>query len=219
VSDEPLLPGAPGAFDVVEIVHSAARISAVVESAGPRELVLRVERASRVPEEAQLCWFDGSSSWQVPARLSALDETRVGCELAPEGWAAAPARPSLRALTDNTPLRIRVVESTVFAPGRHIHALALDVSDGDCRVSWPGPAPCEGDTVEIAWERGDWRTGTEPGWIPARVQQVIPRPFATRHVCLAFETADATHAATVRKWFLGWLRHPRPAWRDPTKME
>ncbi|MDX6617667.1 MAG: hypothetical protein QOK36_53 [Gaiellales bacterium] len=212
MSDTTPSPGAPSAFDVVEIINpqSATRVSAVVESASKHRLVLLLDHATGLPEDAPVRWHDGAASWQALSRFEPLDEMRVSCQLtASAGWEPAPPRASLRVLTDNSPLLIRIVESNDFPRGRRIYALCVDVSDTDCRVSWPGPAPSENDVVEIAWERGDWRTNAEPAWVPARVERVLPRPFETRHVCLTFETADTAHAASVRKWFLGWLRHPR----------
>jgi hypothetical protein len=214
MDETPHPPNGPAAFDVVEIVDrlSASRVSASVESANDRTFVLRLSHEASIPDEAHLRWFDGASAWQAIAELQRLDESRVSCELAPSHeWEAAPARRSVRAPVENSPLLVRIVESKVLARGRRLHAVCVDVSDSGCRANWAGATPRVGDAVDVAWEDAG-RHG--PRWVPARVARIIPRPFGAHHVCFSFAIADPAHAALVRDWHQTWLHNNRQRTRD-----
>ena len=147
MSDRPLpLPAAPAPRDVVEIVDrlSSARVSATVESADEKRAprAARFENATSVPGEAPVRWHDGDTALQAVSRLERLDETSVNCQLAPAPeWEPAPVRQSLRAPVDNSPMLVRIVESSALAKGRSVHVVCLDISASGCRASWPGPAP------------------------------------------------------------------------------
>ncbi|MDX6628817.1 MAG: PilZ domain [Gaiellales bacterium] len=212
MSEQPPTPAAPAPHDMVEIVDqlSSVRVTAIVESADDGQYVLRFERATSVPEEAPVRWYDGDTAWQAVSRLERLDETSVNCQLAPPPeWEPAPVRQSLRAPVDNSPMLVRVVESGALAKGRRVHAVCLDISASGCRAIWPGPPPVVGDAVEIAWDVGDWHADTHPDWIAARVVRIVPRPFGGRQVGFRFEIADATQAATARAWYQAWLQEHR----------
>jgi hypothetical protein len=212
MSEHPHTPAAPAPHDVVEIVDrlSSARVSATVESADDGQYVLRFENATSVPCEAPVRWHDGDTAWQAASRLERLDETSVICQLAPAPeWVPAPIRQSLRAPVDNSPMLVRIVESSALAKGRSVHVVCLDISASGCRASWSGPAPGVGDAVEVAWDVGDWRAETQPGWIAARVVRIIPRPFGARQVGFRFEIADGTQAARVHGWYQAWLHEHR----------
>jgi PilZ domain len=209
-------PNGPSAFDVVEIVDrlSASRVSASVESANDCNFVLRLSQEARIPEEAHLRWFDGASAWQAIAQMRRIDEARVSCEIAPSHeWEAAPARRSVRAPVENSPLLVRIVESKVLARGRRVHAVCVDISDTGCRAKWAGGTPRAGDAVDVAWESESSRGGF-PEWLPARVTRIIPRPFGAHHVCFSFEIRDPAHAALVREWHRTWLQNNRQRARD-----
>jgi hypothetical protein len=211
MSEKPHPPAGPGAFDVVEIVDrlSASRVSATVESANDRSFVLRLKHEARIPEEAHLRWFDGAGAWQAIAQLRRIDESRVGCELAPsDEWEIAPARRSVRAPVPNSPLLVRIVESKVLARDRRVHTVCVDISDSGCRANWPGKTPRVSDAVDVTWDTAPTYTG-ERGWVPARVARIIPRPFGAHHVSFSFEVADATQAALVREWHQMWLQNNR----------
>jgi PilZ domain len=207
-------PGTPAAHDIVEIIDrlSAARISAVVESAGDQDFVLRLAQPSRLPEEALVRWFDGAGAWQAISRLERTGEARVRCELGPSSeWAAAPARRSARAPVDNSPLLVRIVGSRVLPRGGRVHTVCVDISSGGCRANWLGRTPRVGDTVDIAWdiEPVDGARGAD--WVPARVARIIPRPFGAHHVGFSFECGEPAQAARVREWHQTWLRRNRHA--------
>ena len=123
-------------------------------------------------------------------------------------------RTSLRAAVDNAPMLVRIVESSVLSKARRVHAVCLDISDSGCRASWPGTPPLVGDSVEVAWDLGDWRSEVEPSWIAARVARVIPLPFGARQVGFKFEITNATQAACVRAWHQSWLQQHRQRLRD-----
>jgi hypothetical protein len=118
-------------------------------------------------------------------------------------------RQSLRAPVDNSPILVRVVESTALAKGRRVHAVCLDISASGFRASWPGPAPLVGDLVEVAWDVADAQAESDGGWITARVVRIISRPFGARQIGLRFEIGDATQAASVRGWYQAWLHEHR----------
>jgi hypothetical protein len=216
MSEKPHPPAGPAAFDVVEIVDrlSAAHVSAVVESADDRSFVLRLKQEARIPEEAHLRWFDGATAWQAISQLKRIDESRVSCELAPaDEWEAAPARRSVRAPVENSPLLVRIVGSRVLAPERRVHAVCVDISDSGCRANWVGRTPSVGDAVDVTWDTELSRTAS-PGWVPARVARIIPRPFGAHHVCFSFEIGDPSQAALVREWHQAWLENNRRRTRD-----
>jgi hypothetical protein len=211
-------PSGPAAFDVVEIIDrlSASHVSAVVESANDRNFVLRLKHEARIPEEGHLRWFDGATAWQAISQLRRIDETRVSCELAPsDQWEAAPARRSVRAPVENSPLLVRIVASKVLARDRRVHAVCVDISDTGCRANWVGGTPRVGDAVHVTWDVGSAHT-LRPGWVPARVARIIPRPFGAHHVCFSFEIGDSTQAALVHEWHQAWLQVNRQRQRhDP----
>ncbi|HET6171351.1 MAG TPA: PilZ domain-containing protein [Gaiellales bacterium] len=216
MNETPHTPNGPDAFDVVEIIDrlSASRVSASVESANESNFILRLSREARIPEEAHLRWFDGASAWQAIAQLHRIDDARVSCELAPANeWEAAPARRSVRAPVENSPLLVKVVGSKVLARGRRVHAICVDISDTGCRANWPGGTPRIGDAVDVAWDADTVRTGWA-GWVPARVSRIIPRPFGAHHVAFSFEVTDAAQAARVREWHQTWLQNSRLRGRD-----
>ena len=212
MSENPITPAAPAAGDVVEIVDrlTSQRVTAVVESANDGPYVLRFDRPMKVPEEAQVRWFDGGTAWQAISKLASLDETSASCELGPAAeWETAQVRRSLRAPVDNSPMLVKIVSSTVLAKGRRVHAVCLDISDSCCRASWPGRTPLVGDAVDVAWEVGDWQAEAEPGWVSARVARIVALPFGARQVGFTFEIADADQAARVRTWHQAWLHEHR----------
>lgn len=216
MDENPRPPNGPSAFDVVEIVDrlSASRVSAKVESASDCNFVLRLSHEARIPEEAHLRWFDGAGAWQAIAQMRRIDDARVSCELAPSHeWEAAPARRSVRAAVENSPLLVRIVDSRVLARGRRVHAVCVDISDTGCRANWPGATPRLRDAVEVSWETEHAR-GASPEWVPARVTRIIPRSFGAHHVCFSFETTDPAHAALVREWHRTWLHRNRQRPRD-----
>ena len=209
MNEKPHPPNGPAAFDLVEIVDrlSGSHVSASVESANDCNFVLRLSHEARIPEEAHLRWFDGASAWQAIAQLQRIDEARVSCELAPaHEWEDAPARRSVRAPVENSPLLVRVESSKVLARGRRLHAVCVDVSDTGCRANWAGTTPRLGDAVVVAWE-AEGPDG--PAWVPARVARIIRRPFGAHHVCFSFELRDPAHAALVREWHRMWLENNR----------
>jgi hypothetical protein len=211
VSDAPQ-PAAPAARDVVEIIdlETATRLKALVESAQDGKFVLRLEHPASVPEQAPVRWYDGGTAWQARSQMEAINETSVNCQLAPPPeWKPAPARQSLRAVVDNAPLLVRITESNVLAHGKSVHAICLDTSASGCRASWPGPAPLVGDSVEVAWDVGDWHTHAEPVWIAARVARVLALPFGVRQVGLQFALTNAAQAEHVRAWHQAWLHEHR----------
>jgi hypothetical protein len=217
MSENPHTPGAPAAHDVVEIFDrlSATRMSTTVESANDRLFVLRLEQAAMVPEEAAVRWYDGATAWQAIASFEHIDHARVSCRIvAPNEWEPTPIRHSLRAPVDSSTLVVRIVSSSVLARGRRVHAVCLDISETGCRASWPGRTPRVGDAVDVAWDLGDWHAHTQPGWVPARVARIIPRPFGARQLCFMFETADSTQAARIRAWYQAWLHAHRQRTRD-----
>jgi hypothetical protein len=206
------IPAAPAPQDVVEIVDpgSSTRLPATVESAGDGSYVLRFERATSVPGTAPVRWLDGDVAWQAVSQFERLDETSVNCQLAPPPeWERAPVRQSLRAPVDNYPMLVKIVESSVLAQGRRVHAICLDISASGCRASWPGATPQVGDVVELDWDGGDWHDESQPQGIPARVVRIIQRPFGARQVGFTFEIAEAMQAARVRTWYQAWLQEHR----------
>jgi hypothetical protein len=216
MNEYPHPPNGPSAFDVVEIVDrlSASRVSARVESANDCNFVLRLGHESPIPDEAHLRWFDGASAWQAIAQLQRIDESRVSCELEPaHEWQAAPARRSVRAPVENSPLLVRIVGSKVLPRGRRVHAVCVDISDSGCRAKWAGGTPRVGDAVDVAWETEPSRAGL-PEWVPARVTRIIPGPFGAHHVCFSFEATDPRRAALVREWHRVWLQNSRQRARD-----
>jgi hypothetical protein len=212
MSEKPPAPTGPAAFDVVEIVDrlSGSRVSAIVESTGAGNFVLRLKHEARMPEEAHLRWFDGAGAWQAIAQLARIDETRVSCELAPSHeWEVARARRSVRTPVENSPLLVRIVGGKVLARDRRVHAVCVDVSDSGCRANWVGTTPRVGDAVDVTWNIEPSQTAA-PAWVPARVARVIPRPFGAHHICFSFEIADSAQAALVREWHRAWLQNNRP---------
>jgi hypothetical protein len=208
---QPDAPSGPAAFDVVEIVDrlSASHVSATVESAHNRTFVLRLAHEARIPAEAHLRWFDGAGAWQAISQLQRIDDSRVSCELPPESeWEAAPARRSVRAPVDNSPLMVRITDSKVLARGRRVHAVCVDISDSGCRANWVGVTPRVGDAVDVSWNSEPSRAAW-PGWVSARVARIIPRRFGAHHVSFSFEIADLEQAALVRDWHQAWLEDNR----------
>lgn len=211
MSETPHPPTGPAALDVVEIIDrlSASHVSAVVESADDRSFVLRLKHEARIPEEAHLRWFDGAGAWQAISQLQRIDETLVSCELAPsDEWEPAPARRSVRAPVENSPLLVRIVASSVLARGRRVHTVCVDISESGCRANWLGRTPRVGDAVDVTWGAEPSRA-MRPGWVPARIARIIPRPFGAHHVCFSFEIADPAQAALVREWHQAWLQNNR----------
>jgi hypothetical protein len=204
--------GTPAAHDIVEIIDrlSAARISAVVESTGEHLFVLRLAQAAPLPAEALVRWFDGAGAWQAISQLERTGENRVRCELgAFSEWEAAPARRSVRAPVDNSPLLVRIVASRVLPRGGRVHAVCVDISNVGCRANWLGRTPRVGDTVDVAWNTEEAGGATGPKWVPARVARIIPRPFGAHHVGFSFECGEPAQAARVREWHQTWLRRNR----------
>ena len=216
MSDSRQPPAAPAAFDVVEIIDriSSSRLSATVESANDRRLVLRLGRAAEVPEEAPVRWFDGSAAWQAMARLAQIDATHVSCELvSPGGWKPSAVRGSLRTSVGETRLLVRIASSGVLARGRRVHAVCLDASERGCRATWPGNTPLVGDAVDLMWDVGGRSGGVvEVGWVAALVTRTIVRSPDAREVCFGFRTTSSTQAARIRAWHDFWLQrhHQRP---------
>jgi hypothetical protein len=209
-------PAAPAAHDVVEIIDqtSSVRVSAVVESTQNGHYVLRFDHATSWPHEVAIRWHDGDTAWQALSRLDALDATSVNCQLppAPE-WQPAPPRSAPRIPVDKSPILIRILESSLLAKGHRVHAICLDISASGCRSTWPGPAPLAEDRVEITFEPAHGHSDDPQGWIPARIADVIPRPFGARHIDLRFELTDSTQAARIHAWHQTRLQehHQRPA--------
>jgi hypothetical protein len=199
----------PSARDRVEIVDRlrAMRAGAIVESAEDGRLVLRLEQAVGIPEEALVRWFDGSTAWQATARFERADSSRVVCRVPPNAWEPTPTRRSPRAPAAHAELLARIVSSDVLPGGRRVHTECLDVSATGCRATWPGRTPRVGDTVELMWDLGDARRGSriELGWLAARVTRIIPMASGEQEICFTFEVTRATQAARVRAWHRAWL--------------
>lgn len=225
------IPAAPTAGDVVEIVDglSGASARAVVETVADAHYVLRFDGVAAVPAEARIRWYDGDTAWQAISRLERLDDTSASFELAPvrdwepaperralraPHWEPAPMRQSLRAPVDNSPVLVEIVSSSVLAKECRVHALCLDISGSGCRAKWPGLAPLVGDSVNVAWDVGDWHADAEPGWVSARVARVSALPFGAREVAFTFEITDAAQSARVRAWHQAWLQEYRQRLRD-----
>jgi hypothetical protein len=211
VSAKPRPPSGPAEFDSVEIIDrlSAARVSATVESVNDRSFVLHLKGEAAIPEEAFLRWFDGAGAWQGIAQMQRIDESRVRCELAPsDEWRAATARRSTRVRVEDSPLLVKIL------PGdRRVHAVCVDISDSGCRANWLGKTPSVGDAVAVTWDAAPSRAAS-PGWIPARVARIIPRPFGAHHVCFSFEFADPEQAALVHEWREASLQNIRQRRRE-----
>jgi hypothetical protein len=199
----------PGARDRVEIIDGerATRAGAIVEDADDGRLLLRLEQAVSVPEQALVRWFDGSRAWQATARFERADSSRVICRVTANDWQPTHTRRSTRASAANAELLARIVSSNVLPGGRRVHTECLDVSATGCRATWPGRAPRVGDTVELMWDLGDARGGAriELGWLAARVARVIPMASGEQEICFTFEVTRATQAARVRAWHRAWL--------------
>jgi hypothetical protein len=199
----------PAARDRVEIIddRGATRAGAIVESADDGRLVLRLEQAVSVSEQALVRWFDGSTAWQATARFEPADSARVICRVPPHAWEPTPTRRSARAPAANAELLARIVSSDTLPGGRRVHTECLDVSATGCRATWPGRTPRVGDTVELMWDLGDLRGGSriELGWLAARVARIIPMASAEQEICFTFEVTRATQAARVRAWHRAWL--------------
>ena len=212
VTDAVQTPTGPCAYDVVEIVdrRGAPRLHAVVEVVNAPQLLLRLERATVIPAQAPVRWFDGDTAWQASSRIEHIDETSVNCQLAPTPeWEPAPIRNSLRAAVSNSPILIKVVDENRIASGRPCHAVCLDISASGCRATWPGKAPQIDDRVEIAWEVSESDSAEGPRWISARVARIIEKPFGTRQIGFEFELADPSQTSRVREWHQTWLREHR----------
>jgi hypothetical protein len=182
--------------DVVEIIDrpSANRVSATVESVDDHLLVLHLERAGSLPEEALVRWFDGATAWQTIAQLEHIGPDRVGCRRAP---------------VDLAPMLVKIVDSRVLAKGRRVNTVCVDISENGCRTSWLGPSPRVRDAVDVAWNDGR-QPDAAPEWVPARVARIIGRPFGATQVSFTFEITDATDKARVRALYHAWLQeHPR----------
>jgi hypothetical protein len=212
VTSSPQPPAAPAVSDVVEIIDrpSANRVSATVESVDDHLLVLHLERAGSLPEEALVRWFDGATAWQTIAQLEHIGPDRVVCRLATEdAWQPSPARQSLRAPVDLAPMLVKIVDSRVLAKGRRVNTVCVDISENGCRTSWLGPSPRVRDAVDVAWNDGR-QPDAAPEWVPARVARIIGRPFGATQVSFTFEITDATDKARVRALYHAWLQeHPR----------
>ena len=198
------------AYDRVEIIDRLAawRVHALVESTSGADCVLRLERASLVPEAAPLRWFDGTQAWRTTAYLEPIDATRVRCRLMPaERWEPTSARGSPRVRIGESRLLVRIVSSSTIPSGRRVHAECLDASATGCRATWPGQTPRVGDSVDLTWDiAGQTRRARELGWIPGRVARVIPRSAGAYEVGFSFETTKSTQVARIRSWHQTWLQ-------------
>jgi hypothetical protein len=207
-------PAAPQADDRVEIIDqgSARRLGACVESASGSIWVLRIEQATRVPEEAPVRWYDGTTAWQAMAQLEQIDPTSVRCTIVPPHvWELAPVRRSERVHTGEAQLLVRIVSSGALPGGRRVHTECLDASATGCRAAWPGQTPRVGDAVELTWDTGGRSPGAmELGWVAGRVVRVIHRPAEASDVCIDFKTSTSTQAARLYRWHQAWLQ------RDPS---
>jgi hypothetical protein len=208
VSEHPQPPGSPTRHDRLEIVDQsrATRIGAIVESADSGHFVLRLEQATRLPEEALVRWFDGSTAWQAMARLEHTDSSSVSCHIEPpHAWQPTPVRRSQRAVAGSG-LLARIVSSSVLPGGRRVHTVCLDLSATGCRATWPGRTPQLGDTVDLTWDVGHSSGAIELGWVAARVARIIPLASGEREVCFSFVVTKATQAARIRAWHRAWLK-------------
>jgi hypothetical protein len=211
-SSSPDTPAAPVPLDVVEIVErdSDARVSAVVESHRDGNYVLRFDRAVSVPELAPVRWYSRDAAWQATARLERNDETSMICRLPPaREWALSPGRQAPRTPVDNASLLVKIISSNGLDTGHRLHTVCVDISDGGCRVRWPGHPPLVGDTVEVSPEIVDGHSAAAPVWIPARVARIIALPFGTRQVGLRFEITTPMQRTQIRAWHHHWLLEHR----------
>lgn len=207
-----VIPAVPAPHDAVEVTdrRTGYRVTAAVEAADEGMWMLAFDLAATVPREATVQWDDGDSGWQAEAELARLDDTSARFRIAPASeWEPAPVRRSLRTPVENSPMLVRIVESTALPVDRRVHTVCLDISDSGCRASWPGPAPLVGDAVALAWETQSWRSDDPAEWISARVARVLALPFGARHVGFKFEIADAAQGARVRAWTRTWLQAHR----------
>lgn len=150
-----MTPSEPAQHDVVEVIdlRSGDSVTAEVEDASDGIWLLVFDLAASVPQAASVHWDDGDSGWQATAQLDRLDDTTARFAIASVAdWEPAPVLRSRRTPVDNSPMLVRIIQSTALPNGRQVHAVCLDVSNSGCRASWPGPPPIVGDTVEIAWE-------------------------------------------------------------------
>jgi hypothetical protein len=209
VSEHPHPLGAPAANDHVEVIDpvSAQHVGALVESSSVREFVLCLEHAVRLPAEAPVRWFDGTTAWQAVAKIEHTDHARVRCQIMPpHSWKAEPARRSPRAPIDQSQLLVRISSSGVLPSGRREHTVCLDISAMGCRATWAGRAPRVGDIVDLTWDvDGKSRALLELGWVPARVERIITRPSGAQEVCFSFKSMRSTQAARIRAWHQTWL--------------
>ena len=212
MNQDRVIPAAPAPHDAVEVTdrRTGYRVTAAVEVAGDDMWMLAFDLAATIPREATLQWDDGDTGWQAAAELARLDDTSARFRIAPASeWEPAPVRRSLRTPVENSPMLVRIVESTALPADRHVHTVCLDISDSGCRASWPGPVPLVGDAVELAWETQSWRSDEPAEWISARVARVLALPFGGKHVGFKFEIADAVQATRVRAWTRTWLQAHR----------
>ena len=197
-------PGEPKPGDIVELIDGGTRrIMGVVEEAGPEGCVVRLDGPPPATDAATVRWFDGEQGWQSIFELDASGAPRV--ELMPQtAWMPAGTRSSERIATDRAPLLVEIIASRSIPAGRRLDLVCLDVSATGCRASCPGRAPYPGDVVKVSWTKGDWETGKQPEWVPARVMRTETLPFRGAHVGFRFDPNDETDAARIRAWRDEW---------------
>jgi hypothetical protein len=202
-------PAAPARHDVVEVTDLATghRVTAAVEDASDERWSLLFDLASAAPQDASVHWDDGEVGWQARARLESIEDTTARFRIASAGeWEPAPVRRSLRTPVDNSPMLVRVTESSALRAGQRIHVVCLDISDSGCRLSWPGRTPRVGDTVEVTWETNTWHH-EDPEWIPAQIARIDALPFGAKHVGVRFDLSTPIDAVRVHRWSRRWLDH------------
>jgi hypothetical protein len=191
---------------VVELVDpSTARpLSAIVEAPLPDGCTIRFATPSRLRGRTRARWYDGEDAWLAAGAVRPCDKTDLADLEVMEEWESVEARQSMRVPVDRFPLLIEVVESAAYGTGRRFDLVCLDVSATGCQATTPGRGPRPGDTVRVAWVRGDEWSRVEPEWVRARVTRAEARPFGGGRVGFRFELANEFEVERVRKWRDAW---------------
>lgn len=206
--DRPLDPE-PRAGHLVEILDGSNRhiSTAIVETTSDDACVLRLDASHAIPDEARVRWFDGTGAWQAVVTLARVPGAAERAALTPiSEWEQSGTRRAARAPVDKSPLLARIVHSNALAKGRRVHAICLDISQTGCRATWPGRAPALGDTVDLAWDLGDWDRDIPPGWVTAKIARIVSLPFGARQVGFQFAPENAEQEARVEEWHESWMQ-------------
>ncbi len=214
VSENPITPAAPAAGDVVEIVD---RLYGPARDRGRRERERRARTCcattarSKVPDEAQVRWFDGDTAWQAISKLASLDETSAELRARDRRRSGSRRRCAARCARPST---TRPCSSRSSARPCSPRGAACTPSASTSPTAAAGPAGrgARRSSATPSTSPGRWATGrptAEPGWVSARVARIVALPFGARQVGFTFEIADADQAARVRAWHQSWLHEHR----------